>query len=338
MLAYLLASVALAAEPVPVGLDVQNFHASIDAGPYLRTDPSDVQDGQLALGAWVNYARSPFVYQDPLGEVTAVVQDLGALDLGAAYGFGPVRAGVLVPVFLAGAPDAPLAAGVGDLAADVKAVVLAEQDGHALHGRAAPLGLAVDVRVGLPTGPAARVVLASGKPTMEASLVVDKRLGRVRMAANLGTRVLPTAELVNVTWDDQFTFRTAAAVDLGKGGSPDSGASLELFGNATYTALDSPAGVPMELMLGGWHRPGTAPVYLRAGVGTGVTRGLGSPRVRAVLAVTGTLWPAREKVAPPPPSVPVAAPPSDSVPPPPVPPEPSLEPTPAASDAPASPA
>jgi hypothetical protein len=337
MLAFLLAGAALSAEPVPVGLDVQNFHASIDAGPYLRTDPSGVQDGQLALGAWVNYARSPFVYQDPLGGVTAVVQDLGALDLGAAYGFGPVRAGLLVPVFLAGAPDAPLAAGVGDLAADVKAVVLAEQDGHAIHGRAAPLGLAVDVRVGLPTGPAARVVLASWKPTMEASLVVDKRLGRVRMAANLGTRVLPTAELVNVTWDDQFTFRAATAVDLGPGGSADSGASLELFGNATYTALDSPAGVPMELMLGGWHRPGQAPVYLRAGVGTGVTRGLGSPRVRAVLAVTGTLWPARGK-EPPPAVAPLLSPVPPTEPAPAPLPQPSLESPPAASDAPATPA
>lgn len=265
-------SLAHAADTVPaVTVDGQLYRAPMDARSTLWADDASLRPGVRA-GAVVGWVHEPvvWVWQDS-GERVPLVGDAVGLDLLASYTFWRIRAGVDVPVYPFASGNEGSGGGLGDLALDVKGVVLEEDE--------APLGLAIAFRADLPTASTA-VPLAAGGFAYELTVIADKKVGPILLAANIGTRGLPAVDVANVAVGDELAWRLGAGFDPGG----KAGASLDLAGYATWNDLGNTAGAPAEIMVGGWYKVADS-VRLSAGVGHGISSGIGASNGRAVVGV-----------------------------------------------------
>ncbi|GDX81802.1 hypothetical protein LBMAG42_36130 [Deltaproteobacteria bacterium] len=324
----LLISLVHAADSVPdVAVDGQLYRPPLDAEATLWADDSSLRpgfSGGLSLG-WV-HEPVVWVWEDT-GERVPLVGDAVGLDLLASYTFWRIRAGVDVPVYPFATGSAGSGAGLGDIALDVKGVLLDRAK--------APLGLAVSFRADLPTA-IAPVPLAAGGFAYEAALIADKKLGPVLLAANIGTRGVPAVEGVeNIEIGPQLAWR------VGAGFAPGStwGASLDVAGYATWSDLGNAAGSPAEAMVGGWYKVGPS-TRLSLGLGHAISSGIGASNGRAVAGVSWSPEAKAAVVAPKP--VAKAEPPKPVVTPAPVakaePPKPAVAPAPVAKTEPPKPA
>jgi OmpA-OmpF porin, OOP family len=253
-------------------LNAQNFHPTIDGATTFGMDDSLIRDQTFTARGLLHYAMDPLVYQAAGGEVTEIVSDILQLDATAGYGIGPVRVGLHVPVYLLTDGTAGSGAGIGDIALDGKV--------RFLDGAEAPIGLALDGRMALPTNTASAALGADGLQG-DLALVADRWLDDLYLGANVGVRFQPSAVLENTTWDDQLLLRLGGAYAF----SPSGGMSLEFAGQSTFQDFGKEAASPIEAILGGWFRPGASGLVLRGGVGTGLDDGIGAPRLRALLAL-----------------------------------------------------
>ena len=277
LVAFLIIAAASAQDSVDIGLpdiNAQLWRPPVDGTHTLWTlDSAVAPEGQFMARAMGSYAMDPLVVVFENGDRQDLVSDVLQLDLMGGYSLGRIRLGLDVPIYLF--TDGQIVeggAGSGDVMFDLK--------GNILDRSEAPLGLALDGRLILPT---ATVDLPLGTFGLgwELAAVVDKQLGPVLLAANLGTRGLPEVELSNVTINDQFFYRLGGGYAL----SDASGISADLAGALTYTeGFSNNASAPLEAILGGWGRVGESTV-IRGGVGTGLTQGIGAPVFRAVLGV-----------------------------------------------------
>ncbi len=255
-------------------INAQLWRPPIDGTHTLWTlDSGLAPEGSFVGRAMASYAMDPLVVVFESGERMDLVSDVFQVDLMGAYTVKRLRIGLDLPLYLF--TDGQIvdgSAGSGDLMIDVKGTILDREE--------APLGLALDGRLFMPT---ATVDLPLGTLGLgwELAAVADKQLGPVLLAANLGTRGLPEVELSNVTINDQFFYRLGGGYAL----SDAAGISADLAGALTYTeGFANNASAPLEAILGGWGRVADSMV-VRGGVGTGLTRGIGSPVFRAIVAV-----------------------------------------------------
>ncbi len=274
-LAMLLAAAwAQDAPPVPE-LSAQLYRPPTDSRHTLWTDGTgSVVSGLKAEGrAVLQYVNRPFVWVPDPGvdaEKTALVSDALQFDGIGVLHAGRFRLGVVVPMYVFQAGQLTQnGGGIGDVALDGRVTFLDKS-------RAA-LGLAASVEASLPTA-TTQAPLGSARPMVDATLLIDDELGPLLLAANLGTRIGPSSTLDNVDLGDQLLYRLGAGYAL----TPDTGLSFDLGGQLAYSApLSNPAGAPLEGMVGAWGRVSSAMV-LRAGVGRGLTPGIGSPVARVV--------------------------------------------------------
>ncbi|MBN1337333.1 MAG: OmpA family protein [Deltaproteobacteria bacterium] len=253
-------------------LNAQNFHPTIDGASTFGLDDSGIRDRTFTVRGLLHYAMDPLVYEASDGTITEIVSDVVQLDGTAGYGFGPVRLGLHVPIYLFTEGSGGSGAGLGDIALDGKV--------RFLDGTDAPVGLALDGRMALPTNTASAALGADGLQG-DVALVIDRWMGDLYLGANLGVRFQPTTKLENTTWDDQLLVRLGGAYAL----SPEGGLSLELAGLSTFQDFGAAASSPVEGILGGWYRPEGGGLVVRAGAGTGLDSGIGAPRLRLLLAV-----------------------------------------------------
>ncbi len=255
-------------------INAQLWRPPMDGTHTLWTlDSGLAEPGTFVARAMASYAMDPLVVIFESGDRMDLVSDVLQLDLMGGYTVGRARIGLDIPIYLFS--DGQIVEGgmgTGDVMVDVKGTILDRRE--------APLGLAVDGRVMLPT---ATVQLPLGAQGLgwELALVADKPIGPVLLAANLGTRGLPEVELSNVTINDQFFYRLGGGYAL----NDAAGISADLAGALTYSeGFSNNASAPLEAILGGWGRVGESTV-LRGGVGTGLTRGIGAPVFRALVSV-----------------------------------------------------
>jgi outer membrane protein OmpA-like peptidoglycan-associated protein len=260
---------------VPEGLNAQLFRPSLDAQNTLWTNdtlraPHGYTSGRFLL----HYAMDPLVYTRNDGQRTELVSGVWQMDLMAGHTRGPFRFGVDVPIYLRSTGEATGGeTGLGDVGLDVR--------WSAMDRRTAPVGLGVAGRLLLPTSTVDAPLGVKGGVGWEIEGIVDKELGeRWLLAGNLGTRGMPEVKLENVTWNDQLYARAGVGYSV----TEHAGISLDLAGNFTYADLTNPQALPVEALVGGWGR--VAPNWtVRGGVGTGLTGGLGAPKLRVVAAV-----------------------------------------------------
>lgn len=276
----ILAALALGAESVPdVAVDGQIYRPPIDARATLWADDSKVRPGALA-GASVGWVHEPVVWVwSDTGERVPLVGDAVGVNVLGGYSFWRLRLGVDLPLYPVAAADNASGPGLGDVALDLKGMVLDPDE--------APVGVALAFRADLPTASTA-VPLASDGFAYEVSAIVDKRVGPVLLAANVGTRGMPAVEVSNLSVSDQLAWRLGGAYDPGTWGL-----SLDVAGYATWSDLGNAAGAPAEAMGGAFLRLGSG-LRLAAGYGHGISPGIGASNGRAVLSLG---W-----VQPPPPT------------------------------------
>ncbi len=267
---------ALAQDPADVpDLNVQLFRPDLGGERTLWTDDTGLPpSGVPYLGLALTFAKNPFVYEYQDGARIEVLSDLLQADALVGISISRLRLGVDLPVYLVAEGDGvSRSSGVGDLSLDGRATLVPRS--------AAPVGLGLGGRVIFPTssisGPLANPVTA-----WEAALVVDREFGTVLVAANVGTRGVPHVELENIVLDDQFFFRVGAGWLVADG----AGVSVDVAGGVPWTTPVSTSGsTPVEGLVGGWLRM-NQDFVLRAGIGTGLTRGIGAPRMRNLLQLS----------------------------------------------------
>lgn len=259
----------------PEGLNGQLFRPSLDAKNTLWTNDSLRAPNKYTFGkAMLHYANDPVVYVRNDGERTELVSGIWQLDAMVGHTRGPVRFGLQLPVYLRSFGEAAGGeSGLGDLALDVKLT--------ALDRKVKPVGLALGGRVFVPTA-TVDAPLGNAKLGWEIEAIVDKELTeKWLLAANVGTRGVPTVELENLTWDDQIFLRGG----LGYTMRPDQlGLSAEVASQFNYNDFSNPAGRPVEGLLGFWSRL-TPNLMLRGGAGGGLNSGLGAPKYRVMLGL-----------------------------------------------------
>jgi outer membrane protein OmpA-like peptidoglycan-associated protein len=272
-------SMALAQDiPVPE-LDAQHYRTPIDARYTLWSDDTTVApDGYWLTKLSFDYVNGPVgAIADAAGNESVILRDAVSVDVVGGVSWSRIRVGLDLPVYLLSTSDLDIGgAGLGDLALDVRGVIIDNRD------NSAQVGLAASARAQLPTA-TLTTPLGAGKATFEPSVIVDRHFGeRGLVALNLGYRVGPTLDAANLQLNDQFVFRAGG----GYAPIPEAGVSLDLAGRVdTRMTLNDPANAPVELLAGGWVRPAQEGLVVRMGMGSGLTRGIGSPVYRLLLSV-----------------------------------------------------
>lgn len=254
-------------------LDTRLYHLPIDAEATLWTNDA----GTAPTGHWraklgVHHMTNPLVFnfddQYSIDVVSAVTE--AQVVGGVTWQF--LRFGLDVPVLLKvdGEQIAPQA-GLGDVAIDVKGAIVDRETTDA------PVGVAALVRLSVPTGTVDAAVGTDGVG-VELEGIVDKRIGPVLVAGNLGHRILPKADVGTLEWGSYGYGRLGAGWFIVE----NAGVSVDLAGHLVYGIdLAEPAGHPAEGIIGGFGRLSPL-LVLRGGVGTGLSGGIGAPDVRFV--------------------------------------------------------
>src|SRR5678816_723573 len=152
---------------IPDELDVQTWRLPIDSQRTLWTDDSTYGGDQyVSARLAVSYLRAPFVFEwSDTHERVNLVSDAVGFDLVGAYSVSRLRLGIDLPVYALAQGDVTSGGGLGDIALDVKGTILEKDD--------APVGLALDTRLTLPTGNV-KVPVAGGGLDWELDAIVDK--------------------------------------------------------------------------------------------------------------------------------------------------------------------
>jgi len=256
-------------------LNAQLYRPPVSSTSTLWTEDTTWDEHQgYRLGLLVQYVNQPMVYVSD-GERVAVVSDLVATDLTGGFTWNRIRVGAHVPLYLytngdLGDPSGPA---LGDIGLDTRVGIL-EREGLRP-------GVAAAARLTLPTL-TVDAPLGSDGVGWELSVLADLQAGPVLVAANTGWRHVPGVELENVALSNQLAYRIGAGMPVtdAVGLSLDVGGQAEL--NRDFTNV---AGLPLEALAGGWFDLGQG-FTLRAGLGAGLSPGIGSPVFRVLAGVS----------------------------------------------------
>ncbi len=272
---FLVCSLQAQQEPDLPSVNAQLYRPPVDALETMWTDDSAFQrDGYLQARIFSSFMHEPLVYQYEDGSEDHLLEDALQLNLLAAASLWHSRLGIDLPLFVAGTSDLVTAGpGLGDVAFDLKSTLFLQEE--------SPIGLAMGARLDLPTS-TMDIPVGAGATTLELQAIADRRLGsHLLLAANLGIRWQKEQELEELNLDDQLVFRLGAGYRL----SDSMGISADLAGQRNLgRPAGGLAGTPMELLLGGWKLL-ARDWKLRAGLGKGITEGIGAPEARLVLGL-----------------------------------------------------
>ena len=272
ILLALAVSPAWAVEPPP--LNAQLFHTSVDGRTGLSLDDAIVApDGHWNARTLLQYVNDPLVFVTTDGEEMGGLEDVVAMNLLGGYTWRGLRVGADLPVYpWAGGALVDSGVLLGDLALDARYTVL-DPD-------IAPVGLAPTVRVALPTAGERAPLGARGFDGV-LGLATSQRYAEWSVAGNAGVHLVPGVRADDVAWGSRLDVRVGGARDLGT----QAGVTGELSLATVFARLGEGGAVPAEAMLGGWYRL-PRDLVLRGGVGTGLSRAIGTPDARLVLAAS----------------------------------------------------
>ena len=284
--ALLLSPPALAAHP-----DARK--ASIDANPYhLDTGGHGVLSvgspevlAHLELRAFLvaQFLHRPIgvTSNDDEEWLRSLVDNRQQIDIGASFGlFGRLELSLMLPIIVHQAGEFPgkgmgstAPAGLGNLVFQPKVAIFKEAT--------APVGLAVSLPLSFPTGNSEAWMGYDGMG-FEPRVTVSRSCAPVQILATLGYLFQPRSELFSLVDDDKATLR--AAVRLRATRWLDIGLEYTSAVRAEAPFSD-PDEVSGELDLGVRVLPGKG-FAIRAGLGTGMPRGVPAPLARVVVGVS----------------------------------------------------
>ena len=222
----------------------------------------------LFTSANLSWQHRPLVFTLESGETRNVLGDVAALRMAASHRVGPVRLGLNMPLYLVTTSD--YSAVQGPVLGDVDLWGSAYQPagswriGGSLHATG-------------PLGGAARQVGALS-PGFEA-WGLARHDGPTSVQIELGIDLSGEADLADVRLDDRAQFVAAAWRPVGP-----LQASVELAGSAGLHSLSDTTAHTLEMGGHVW-RESEDGRWVRAGLSTGLTHGIGVPQTRAELSV-----------------------------------------------------
>lgn len=270
------------------GFDVRLVRPASDDAGFLNVHGARLlAPRQFSFGTIFDYAHGLLAATNATSMPVRVVNDLSTANLAGAYGATDfLELGLLVPVVFyehganvqTGASFTT--ASLGDLAFDIKFRLLEKK----------PVNLALLVRPTLPTGSPSRAT-GYNAPTIEGKLIIDKTVGPVTGAVNIGARSIErTPSSIDI--DDLFNFATGIVFTL-PFGDRSLDALIELDG-FTILGSSSRLATPVEGLFGVRKRWKSRWAAEAAG-GTGITGGVGAGEWRLVLSVRYTPEPLKER-------------------------------------------
>ena len=300
-----LAGAQTAVEPT---FTVQRFQAAPGPRNFLVTRGARV-DGQKAwsFGGFAHYGYKPFVIST-CGEPTdgspgmtedgvctregalqprdvKVVENMLTLDLMGSFTPMPmIQIGGRLPVtWLKGQgitkngktdEDGLQAVGIGDFELEGKARLYGDVK--------APLVLGVALSATAPLGhlTAKEKYIGDKTPTIGGRVIVDGAQGPFSYALNLGGIYRGSGKIgATTTVGPEARYSVAAAFRV----SPVLQLMADLFGATRFSGALGQN--PMELLVGARIQPVTWPLAVTLGAGSGISQGVGSPRIRGLLGV-----------------------------------------------------
>ena len=267
-------------------VNAQRLTASIDGGRLVKVEDGLTHEhGDAGVGLVLSHADDPFVYRTDDGEEIKVLGAATTTELLGAYNLGDLTVGAALPVHLytdGFASDAPTH--LGDLRLTGKGRIA-----NVALGSALKLQPGVVVDLSLPTGtPDAWIGAGSAVATGRAigALSTDGWMAAVNLGARSGTG----NTLGELQVSPAIVWGFGTAVDVVEGTS----LGLEVDGEGWAGNADLLGANPVEWLAN--VRQTFGEVHLRAGAGTGLSRGVGAPDLRLV---AGIMWhPAAKDPAP----------------------------------------
>jgi len=276
----LVGSVAVAQETriqiPPPKMDTRLYWLPIDSEAMMWTnDAGTAPTGHWRAKVGFHHMTNPLVFNFADQYSVDVVTAVSELNVVGGVNVAFLRFGVDVPFLLkVDGEQIESVSGIGDMAFDVKASITDRETTDV------PVGVAALVRLTVPTSTVDASVGTEGVG-VELEGIVDKRVGPVLLAGNLGHRILPKATVGTLEWGSYGYGRLGAGWFIVE----DAGVSVDLAGHLVYgIPFSEPAGHPAEGILGGFGRLNEF-LVLRGGVGTGLSGGVGAPDIRFIGSV-----------------------------------------------------
>ncbi len=253
----------------------------VPTGLVSTSDPGVLFPDQYAVGLTLDYARNPLVWRYGDGSYSPIIGQQLAIEVTAAAGIVRlVDVGVALPVFLVqrGSPDAGLGdlrgAGFGDVRLTPRVAILPER----VYG----LGLTAAAELILPTGDATSFRGERGaalRPVVTASLP----LAPARLIGQLSYLWRRDGAAADLQLADEVGFGVGAEVGLS---ALRLGGSLLIEASGVTSVRDPlDAGLAAAELRLGWRTRVASSWLVTAGAGSGLTRAVGTPGYRAILAV-----------------------------------------------------
>lgn len=212
----------------------------------------------------------------------SLVENRQQLNLAASLGlFRRFEVGFILPIIAHQQGEFPgqklgnvASAGVGDMVIHLKGQILSPED--------YPVGLAISAPLSMPTGNS-QAYMGRGNISAEPRVTVSQSVGPVHLSTTWGILVQPRTTLFGVVDDDKLTWRVGAYYEDGK---RSWAVGTEFVGGGLLAApFKNPQETQAEWNMGARYRVHPL-VMLHGGFGLGLTRGLGTPLVRAFLGTT----------------------------------------------------
>ena len=185
-------------------INAQNFTTALDSQTFLwMTDSSMMRDGAFSYRSTASYHSGLFGYEDYSGATSEFLSWVAQTDTGMAYTLGDLRMGLQVPYYTAVRGSGGVQEqGLGDLIFDFKYRFLDREESE--------VGLTLTARSSAPTATLDAPVATDGS-RWELETGVDRLIGPVVVAVNLGYRGQPAYEMENLYWGPQLLTRLGAA-------------------------------------------------------------------------------------------------------------------------------
>ncbi|MBL4634050.1 MAG: OmpA family protein, partial [Kofleriaceae bacterium] len=269
-------------------IEVERFRLATDSQGVMDVEGAETLDSlQWDVGLLFGNSADPLVVrreQRTQGDMelgSLVSNRFGAELVGAIGIVSNFQLAVALPLSLSQSEDSipgtPMTGlsttGIGDLRLSPKYQILTQ--------KTAGISLAIMPVLVLPTA-SDDGYMGEGRLGFAPEVVVAKRFGSMRIAANFGYRIRENTKLANVEIGDELTFRAGGAYVVNPGGDRPLEVSLT---TALATQAASPFGSanqsPLEILAGASYGV-SSKVDLFGGAGAGVARGLGTPSWRVL--------------------------------------------------------
>ena len=225
-------------------------------------------DDVLFTSANLSWQHRPLVFHPDGGERQDVLGEVAALRMAASRRVGPLRVGLNMPLYLLTTSE--FATTEGPVLGDVELWGSAWRPAGFWH-------VGGSLHATGPLGGASRQVGALSPGLQIWGLA--RHEGPVTLQFELGVDLSGESSLSGVRLDDRAEFVAAASRPLGP-----VQASVELAGSAGLHSLTERAAQTLEVGGHAWWEDEDGR-WVRAGVSTGLTRGIGVPQARAELSV-----------------------------------------------------